>query len=165
MSNWLRCVASVGFSFLLMSGGAAAETNLPAPTQEILLSVSTPNASPETVDLDFAGLESLPARVLRTTTPWTDGEQVFEGFLLRDLVAAVGAEGETLKAVALNDYIVDIPMTDVRDFDVIAAYRRNGERMSVRDKGPLWIIYPDDQAGPMAQSRMVWQLRRLEIVQ
>jgi hypothetical protein len=40
--------------------------------------------------------------------------------------------------------------------------------MSVRDKGPLWVIYPydsDDYRSEVIYSRSIWQLDRLEVVQ
>jgi hypothetical protein len=39
--------------------------------------------------------------------------------------------------------------------------------MSVRDKGPLWLVYPYDSAAKYQSevvfSRSIWQLNRLEI--
>jgi hypothetical protein len=48
------------------------------------------------------------------------------------------------------------------------AFRMNGAPMSVRDKGPLWIVYPYD-SDPRFQteiiySRSIWQLDRLEVL-
>ena len=106
-------------------------------------------------------------QTVRTATPWTEGVQDFTGVRLRDLLAAVGAQGSTLALTALNDYTVEIPIADARAYDVIVAYRRNGEAMAVRDKGPLWIIYPLDQHAelrdPEHQARMIWQLRRIDV--
>lgn len=136
---------------------------LPEATGRVVLTIEGRIAGDAPVDLDFAALETLPAHVLRTTTNWTDGDQVFEGVLLRDLLAAVGAEGDTLLLTALNDYRIKMPAADASDIDVILAYRQNGGRMSVREKGPLWIIYPDTDPIPEAQTRMVWQLRRIEV--
>lgn len=141
----------------------SAADMLPAPTGPVILSIEGRIDGGATVDLDFAALESLPAQVLRTTTPWTEGDQVFEGVLLRDLLNAVGATGETLRVTALNDYRIEMPKADTDKIDVILAYRHNGSRMSVREKGPLWIIYPDTSGSPEAQTRMVWQLRRIEV--
>jgi hypothetical protein len=113
---------------------------------------------------DIAGLQSLPLAEINTVTPWTEGETRFEGVLLRDLLAAVGAQGSRLHAVALNDYAVDIPVADA-SLDVLVAYRMDGQALSVRDKGPLWIIYPLSQhpgiAGPDTEGKMIWQLRTL----
>ena len=60
------------------------------------------------------------------------------------MLGAVGAQGRTLRAIALNDYKVDIPFDDVRTIDVVMARLLDGRPMPVRDKGPLFIIYPFD---------------------
>ncbi len=96
------------------------------------------------------------------TLPQADGDVV-----LRDLLAVVGAQGGTLHAVAINDYAVELPAADAQDYDVLVAYRMNGAAMSVRDKGPLWVIYPISQhpelEGPDTDAKMIWQLRELTV--
>jgi hypothetical protein len=49
-----------------------------------------------------------------------------------------------LRAKAINDYAIDIPLSDAVQGGPIVAYRLDGDTMSVRDKGPLWIVYPYD---------------------
>ena len=79
----------------------------------------------------------------------------------------VGANGERLVAVALNDYSAELPMEDVAKYNVILALKRNGEYMPVRDKGPLFIVYPFDSNPDLKNqkfySRSVWQLARIEV--
>ena len=74
-----------------------------------------------------------------------------------------------MKATAINDYAVEIPVSDAVVGGPIVAYFLNGEPMSVRDKGPLWIVYPFD-ADPHYQteviySRSIWQLDRIELIE
>ena len=110
--------------------------------------------------------EAMPQTTLVTTTPWTQGEVTFEGVLARELMAAVGASGATVSAIALDDYAADLPITDFADNDVLLALRMNGEVMRVRDKGPIWIIYPAASAGSVEGSigdKMVWQLKQLTV--
>jgi hypothetical protein len=89
-------------------------------------------------------LYALPSVELVTSTVVTDGKQTFTGFLMRDLLERLDAEGDHVTAVALNDYAVEIPMADFYDFDVIVAYSMDGTALSRDDKGPLWIVYPRD---------------------
>ncbi|WP_377046978.1 molybdopterin-dependent oxidoreductase [Roseibium salinum] len=97
----------------------------------------------------------------------TDGPQHFEGFLMRDLLELVGAKGEIATAHALNDYVIDIPMSDFERFDVLVAMKMNGRRLTARDKGPLWIVYPRDDVGELQDIRYdyrwVWQLDSLTV--
>ena len=80
---------------------------------------------------------------------------------------AVGAAGTSAAAMALNDYSIDIPLADFRDYPVILALKMDGKNMRIRDKGPIWIVYPQDDHPELKtqayRSRSVWQLRRLEI--
>ncbi len=43
----------------------------------------------------------------------------------------------------------------------------DGERLSLRDKGPLWLMYPiDDHAelqDPLYNVRLIWQLTSMEL--
>jgi hypothetical protein len=62
---------------------------------------------------------------------------------------------------------VEVPAADAEIADVIVAYRMNGEYMRVRDKGPMWLIYPltsqpelDTEA---THAKMIWQLKSLEL--
>jgi hypothetical protein len=145
---------------------------VPAPAladdTPVLLTVTGRLAAPAVPrEFTLPSLEALGALSVRTATPWTDGVQEFTGVRLRDLLAAVGAQGRTLAMTALNDYTVEIPAADARSYDVIVAYRRNGAAMSVRDRGPLWIIYPLDHHAELRdaehQARMIWQLRRIDV--
>ncbi|RDJ27919.1 hypothetical protein DWF00_12810 [Bosea caraganae] len=135
------------------------------PLLEISGRITATNRNAAAV-FDRAMLEKLGLRTLRTGTAWTDGVKVFEGVLVRDLLAAVGAERATMmRAVALNDYVVDIPLSDFQRYDAIIALSMDGRELTARDKGPLWIVYPRDQFGELQDerydARWIWQLKQL----
>jgi hypothetical protein len=119
------------------------------------------------VRLDRAMLESLGVTQLTTSTAWTAGESVFEGVLVRDLLEALGARGTEVIATALNDYVASIPLRELYDYPVLLAFRMDGHDLEVRDKGPIWIVYPRDQYPELKISlvdrKWVWQLSSLEI--
>ena len=129
-------------------------------------SIDRTNAAGNAV-LDAAVLKSLPQKKIVTDTPWTEGQMSFEGPLLRDVLRLVGAKGTSLKAVAINDYFVEIPTQDVEQYDVILAMRLNENELNVRSRGPLWVIYPwkdnDNLRSETYYSRSIWQLMRIEI--
>lgn len=120
------------------------------------------------VALSREALEALPRVELVTSTVVTDGAHTFSGYLMRDLLEHLGATGEQITAIALNDYVVDIPVTDFQRFDVILADRMDGERLRRDGKGPLWIVYPRDDHEVLQDIRYdyrwVWQLYRLEVL-
>ncbi len=116
---------------------------------------------------DRAMLEAMPTTTIDTMTPWTDGVARFEGPLARDLMKRVGARGSRLRATALNDYAVDIPIEDFERYPVILAMKVNGEVLSTRSKGPLWIIYPwSDQPeirSEVVYGRSIWQIKEMMV--
>lgn len=118
-------------------------------------------------DFDMAMLEALPQHSFVTATPWFKTPRRFSGPLLRDVLAAAGAKGGTLSAVALNDYKVEIPADDAQRFKVLMATRLDNQPMPVREKGPLFIIYPYDDSADLRSeryySRSAWQLRTLNV--
>lgn len=160
-------VAGLGAISLLASAAALALDDV---SGDVLLTISgdigTTNAG-DTAVFDLALLEALPQRRFTTTTIWTEGTHEFTGVSLNDLMAAVGAGGTNLKASAINDYSVDIPMSDAVAGGAMVAYRMDGKPMSVRDKGPLWVVYPfddnPDYQSESVYSRSIWQLDRLQV--
>ncbi len=155
------------FSLSLLSTSVFA---LDYPRGPVLLtlsgSINRTNLAGNAV-LDAAVLKSLPQEKLFTDTPWTEGKVTFEGPLLRDVLKLVGAKGRTLKAVAINDYSVEIPATDAESYDVIIAMRLNDKDLNVRSKGPLWIIYPwndnEDLRSETYYARSIWQLVQIDV--
>jgi len=121
----------------------------------------------DSVTLDFRAVHDLPITTIETSTVVTDGIHSFTGFLMRDLLEKVQSTGETVTAIALNDYAVDIPITDFYDYDVVVAYEMDGETLMRDDKGPLWIVYPRDDHQALQDIRFdyrwVWQLYQIDI--
>ena len=143
----------------------------PALAEETVLTVSGSVAasdSGETWTFDMADLLAMPSDSFETSTIWTEGVQTFEGVSLSVLLDHVGADGAELSAVALNDYAVSIPTADAVAGGPIISYSQNGEEMSVRNKGPLWIVYPydvnEDYKSEEYYSRSIWQLDRIEVM-
>jgi hypothetical protein len=144
---------------------------LDKPTKAVVLTVSgrvrMPNHG-EAADFDMPMLEAMPQISFTTSTPWWAQPRKFTGPLLRDVLAAAGAQGTTLRARALNDYRVDIPFDDAQRHDMIVARLLDGKPMAVRDKGPLFIIYPFDARPELRNtvyfSRSAWQLRAIEVL-
>lgn len=149
---------------------AAQSAKLPAPTGDVVLTVAGSIQSTNSDDkalFDAQMLDDLPRHTIETSTVVTDGTRRFEGFLMSDLLSLVGAEGDTVTASALNDYVVDIPMEDFERFGVLVATHMDGVRLLPRDKGPFWIVYPRDDFRELDDIRYdyrwVWQLERLDV--
>ena len=110
-------------------------------------------------------LEDLGTASFTTTTPWYEGPVRFDGVPMQHLMRAVGAVGETVTAIALNDYSTDIPVADFARFGVLLAMMRDGRPMRPNDKGPLFIVYPYDSNPELKArqyySRSAWSVAQL----
>lgn len=166
--TFLALAAAVLAAVLHHAGAKAGP--LAAPAGDVILTVTGAIAdtnAPGAAAFDLDGLMALPATTYETSTIWTEGTHRFEGVLLKDLLAAVGGKGRLIRATALNDYTVEIPL-DALDLDnALVAYRVDGKPMSVRNKGPLWIVYPFDRAAEFRSevlySRSIWQLATIDV--
>ncbi len=149
---------------------AATASMLGSPTGPVILSVSgsiSEKNDGETAKFDRVMIEQLDWKTVETFTRWTDGPTRFSGIDLASLLEAVGAHGKDIIATALNDYSVKIPMSDAAMHNVLLALEMNGEEMKIRDKGPIWVIYPQSQEQAIQSEfdeKMIWQLRSLEIL-
>lgn len=166
-SHLIPTVASLCLSALLALSPAWA---LSPATGKVILTVAgkiQDKNKADTAEFDLAMLEKLPQKSFSTMTPWDKNPIKFTGPLLRDVLAAVKAQGSTIKAAALNDYTTSVPVDDANRFDVILAHRMNGEPIPVKTKGPLFIVYPFDSKKELQSTvyygRSAWQLKSMTI--
>ncbi|WP_372424566.1 hypothetical protein [Salinarimonas chemoclinalis] len=160
------------FALVLAFATALLAAALPAPpaaAQDVLVARWVGPDGSEIVrrGLDFAALDALDPIAIETTTPWTRGVVRFEGARLGALAALEPDAGEIVEArlTALNDYTIAVPAEDWSRWDPVLATRLDGTRMRVRDRGPIWLVYPLD-ADPALQNqryhaRMIWQVREI----
>lgn len=148
----------------------ASDDALSAPTGRVILSVEGAIGHQNDGDkavFDSAMLEELGTTSFVTSTPWFSGPVEFEGVPLQRVLDAVGASGDQITAVALNDYSAEIPIESFEREVAIIALKRDGEYMDVSDKGPLFIVYPYDSDPELDTqkyyARSVWQLSRMVV--
>ena len=147
----------------------------PAPAQEpadgpVLLTITgrftAGTQSPR--QLDIKSLNALPQVECSVDDRLAEGHQVtFRGVLLSTLLASIGADpSSTLHTSALNDYAVDLPVSDIRDLPVLLATSADGAPMSVANYGPLRIIYPTkgfDLDPTIYDPRRIWQVSSIDV--
>jgi hypothetical protein len=139
----------------------------PEPQDKVILSIEGQIKGGQRIDFRRSDLEKLGIMTMRTTTPWHTGPQDFDGVPLDTLMKAVGANGQKANVLALNKYRTEIPFSDFAAHKPILALKREGQYMSVRDKGPLFVIYPFDSKAELKSeqyySRAAWQVRSITI--
>jgi hypothetical protein len=164
-NSLLFCLLALQLSML-----GAFEMSTEPPKGAIILTVNGKigiKNTPEAAAFDTAMLEALPQHSFVTATPWFKEPVKFTGPLLRDVLQAVKANGANVKAIALNDYKINIPLEDALKYDLLLARQIDGRVISVREKGPIFVIYPFDRHPELRNltyySRSIWQLKALSI--
>ena len=160
---------TLSLAFLILSANSSLALN--KPKGEVILSltgaISETNGE-GTADFDMEMLQELTQRETKTKTPWTEGETVFSGPVLEAVLKAAGSNGSKLIVKALNDYAAEVPIEDATNYPTILAISKDGKAMPVRDKGPLFMIYPFDTHPELYNekyfNRSVWQIRSIEII-
>jgi hypothetical protein len=154
----------------LAAHGVPHAQTLPTPREKPVLTISGEIATTnqgDTAQFDRGMLEDLGMVSVKTTTPWHNGIVNFEGVRLDKLMNHVGAKGRTVVAIALNDYTTEIPIGDFAKYGTILALKRDGEYMPIRDKGPLFVIYPYDSRSELKSQiyygRSAWQVTKLVV--
>lgn len=144
-----------------------ASLSLPLAAQEPS-ALQVTGADGATVTFSMADLDALDQVTITTTTIWTEGELTFTGPSLQSILSMAEIESPNLTLTALNDYAIEMPAPEVDAIYPILATRMDGEPMSVRDKGPFWIVFPYD-SDPAFQtetvySQSIWQLDRIDVL-
>lgn len=149
-------------------------TGLPSASSEsneeegIILTVSGRAQSTdqgEVASFSITSLRALPSESFETSTVWTEGIQKFTGVPLSIVLKESGFSGSVLFATAANEYNVEISIPNAGSKYPIIAYELNDKPMTLRDKGPLWIVYPYDHDKDYqlkaVYAESVWQLESL----
>jgi len=137
---------------------------------EIVLTVTGKHGfnTDEEAALTFGTIRELPSFSFTTKTPWTEGEDNWEGVRLSVLLAHLGTSSTQFRAWADDGYEATFKGVDIEKYPVILAYKKNGEYLSLRDLGPLWIMFPFDDHSELDELPIyeisVWQLSRIEIL-
>jgi hypothetical protein len=156
----VRRLAGVAAAALLLAFA------IPADAGDTILAVTGKVTGGE-INLTLAEIEAMGSARIVTTTPWHDGRTTFEGVPMAQFLEAVGAHGTSAYVQALNDFSIDIPLSDLTRFGAIMAVKTDGSYMEIADKGPLFIDFPYDDVeevrNALFYARSVWQIHAIEI--
>lgn len=150
---------------------AAQATSLAAPQGKVLLKVTGNIAvfnRGDELHLDREQLMAIDPQTVETSTPWTDGTHYFEGPLFRSVLEMAGAHGDRIRVRALNGYTVEIPLSELQQYDVILALQQDGVPLEVRELGPVFVLYPFDQNPELfnqsVRHRSAWHVISVEVL-
>lgn len=146
---------------------------LPQPQGPVLLTVTGdfPNKTDAFgAEFDREMLNSLQWGAIKTRTNWHKGLHLFEGPSGKSFAEALGLKPDTklmFRVTALNGYEADVPVSDFFETGLILAMKRDGAIMTVRNKGPLFIIYPYDDNPQFNEDeyhiRSVWHIQKIHV--
>ena len=119
------------------------------------------------VKLTLADIESLPMYQTTLNTQW-GMNGTYHGVLLNDLLAAHKLKGnKQLVFHALDNYMSQIPMSEVNGSQAMLATRFNGQTIPLNNKGPFILIWPaKDKAvleGKAPISSWVWSVDEISV--
>ena len=141
----------------LLPGGTGAAFADPAGV--VLLSVHSPGG---VQGLSLADLDALTQHRFTTSTIWTTGEIEFSGPALSDVLASSGLGTEGLRLRAANDYSITLNPAMLEAAAPIIATRINGKLFTLRERGPLWLVFPYDAHARFRTEQVfaasIWQM-------
>jgi hypothetical protein len=156
---------------VVSEGSLAAGDAIPVPTGDVILTVTgkigTTNVD-DSIQMDIATIESLGQVDYSLTDPFDDVQMSFRGVLMSKLLDLwqVPDDATMLNIVALNDYAIDVPISDLRTYPVIFALQANGEYMPVSTRGPAMLVYPygEYELDPAVYNDYwIWQIKSIEL--
>lgn len=123
------------------------------------------------IAVTMAQLDALPQVECTVDDRQAEGRSAtFRGALLADVLRSVRnppgdlLPGDVLHTAAVNDYSVDLPVSDTIDYPVLLATRLDGRPMTVAHYGPLRVVYPTtgfDLDPTVYDPRWIWQLTEI----
>jgi hypothetical protein len=174
MSKKLVCL--VGWFLIgiwLSTDLASAAMHVPRGcTQNVFLTISgkigkMTNSARNAYEMSEHEFLELPSSSVTTSTPWTPTSD-FVGPLLGKVLSEVEAKGAKLRLIALDNFSVEVDAGYLEKYGTILAASKNNARLTVRDFGPIFVMYPRDSFKkeldtPAAASYLVWQLCGIEV--
>ena len=149
-------------------GELAAGDAIPMPAGDQILSITGLISNPNDEDgasLDLDTLENMPRVQLKVFEPFEKKDIVFEGVLMSELMEIVGADSSAKKVhfTALDDYKIQLPMSEFEKSDVLLATKADGAYMSVVDGGPTRIVFPSDSELGRNTDMWIWNVDEMVV--
>lgn len=137
----------------------------------VMLEINRTDTSPFVSYLTQTELDAMAQQTVDTATPYSHGEVRFSGPLLEDVLEKVMddeiEQGTPITLTALNDYTVHTTVDVLSKADAIIATRKDGIRLSIRDRGPFWLILPLSDRPELDNENyhrlLVWHLHQIRI--
>ncbi len=149
---------------ILFSASALIPFNV-AQATDALFTISGVNSKGEKIEIGLTrelateiGLSKIHTKVLFQG----EAKHSVIGVTIGTVLKKYDLVGNNLHITALDGYAIDAPRADYDTYPAMFALEIDGKPLSVRERGPSWIIYPVSDFveldNPVFEARSVWQL-------
>lgn len=115
---------------------------------------------------DADALAALPQMVIATDFPKDGPSVTFAGPALAAVLAAAGADGDTVTIRAMDGYAVEVPLEDMLGSGAVLALTRDGRPLGIGDFGPTQVVFPRAERADLADMPddwWVWQIYHIVV--
>ena len=154
---------------VLSASTIAAGERVPAPEGTPVLTVTGKIAATNGAGglrLDAATLDRLGLMQMTVYEPWVKTDLQFRGVWLADLIKLAQPDGsaQTVHLTALDDYQIDLSMTDVMAGGVLLATKTgDGSPIAVEDGGPTRIVFTSGTPSGSSADQWIWSLASIDV--
>ena len=143
---------------------------IPAPTGPVIVTVTgkigTTNQD-KAIVMDRATIESVGQVEYKVTDPFENKPFVYRGVLVSDLLGLwkVADDAKSLKFTALDDYQINVSLTEIRKYPVLFALQRDGQDLPAT-RAPAMLVYPYDNFTfdqKIYNNYWAWQIKTIEV--
>jgi hypothetical protein len=124
-----------------------AGDTIPAPTGDVILTVTGKIGAKNTdsgIVMDRDMIESVGQVEYKVTDPFESKDYTYRGPLMSDLLDLwkASSDATTLEVTALDDYVVNVPIAELRKYPVLFALQQDGQYMPASTRGPAMLVFP-----------------------
>lgn len=113
-------------------------------------------------ELDLDTIEAMGTVRATIHEPWFKHDVEFEGVWLTDVLAVLDIEGD-IDLIALDDYLVEMPVDAIRSGDALLATRADGAPIGIDDGGPTRIVFLDPDGPGEDHYLWIWSIDAIAV--
>jgi len=117
-------------------------------------------------EFDLGSLEKLPQTTVHADFPKGEATAEFSGPLLKDVLAAAGADGKTIMVQAMDGYAIEAEVDDLVAKGAVLALERDGKALGIGGLGPTQIVFPRAERpdlADMSDDLWIWQIYHIKV--
>jgi len=126
--------------FFIATFAIAAAPALEEPLLQITGNLDAPTKAG--VEVELSALTRLPVRTVSLKRSWERTPSTFTGPLLRDVLSAYNAKGQTIRARSMGGTELRLPMQYISNNDVVVGFKGVDPVAWSKSNGVLFLVFP-----------------------